>query len=47
VIDAEKTKGWELHPVHKSTGAAAEATYEATTGTFTVPPRTAVVYVIP
>ena len=52
VVDAEKSKGWVLHPVHLATGAAdprpeAEASYDAPTGTFTVPPRTAVVYVIP
>lgn len=52
VVDAEKGKGWVLHPVHLAAGAAdprpaSEAGYAAATGTFTVPPRTAVVYVIP
>jgi len=52
VIDGEKARGWVLHPVHLAAGAgdprpAAEASYAPATGTFTVPPRTALVYVIP
>jgi pullulanase len=50
-IAAEKNKLYRLHPVHRAAGAAdhrpAEAaSYEPTTGTFTIPPRTAVVYVV-
>lgn len=51
-VDAETSKLWVLHPVHLAASAAdprpaADAIYESATGTFTVPPRTAVVYVIP
>jgi hypothetical protein len=40
-----------LHPVHTSMTAADKrpvngATYQAATGQFTIPPRTAVVYVV-
>lgn len=48
-IDALKDKGYALHPVHMSPGAAdaraATATYTAASGSFTVPARTAVVFV--
>jgi len=44
-------KAFVLHPVHRAAGAAdtraAQATYDATTGTFSVPARTAVVFVVP
>ena len=49
-IAAEKTKPYGLHPVHRQAGAAdprpaADATYDAATGAFTIPPRTTVVFV--
>lgn len=42
--------GWRLHPVHQASDAtdrraAEEAIYDAASGTLTVPPRTAVVFV--
>jgi hypothetical protein len=48
----ERGKPYELHPVHRAPGAAdrraAElARYEPARGTFTVPARTAVVFVLP
>jgi pullulanase-type alpha-1,6-glucosidase len=51
-IDAEKGKAYVLHPVQAAAAAAdprpaADAAYAPDTGTFTVPPRTAVVYVVP
>jgi len=49
-IDALKGKSFVLHPVHSAPGAAdkraAAATYAAATGAFTVPARTAVVFVV-
>ncbi|CAG1015584.1 partial pullulanase, partial [Burkholderiaceae bacterium] len=50
-VDAEKGKAYVLHPVQASAAAAdqrprTEASYEAASGRFTVPPRSAVVYVI-
>ena len=51
VIPALAARAFVLHPVHLATGVAdpraAQATYDATTGTFTIPPRTAVVFVVP
>jgi len=48
--DALKGKAYALHPVHRAAGAAdtraAQAAYDGTTGAFTVPPRTAVVFVV-
>jgi pullulanase/glycogen debranching enzyme len=48
-IDALKDKAYRLHPVHTAAGAAdkraATATYTAASGTFTLPARTAVVFV--
>jgi pullulanase/glycogen debranching enzyme len=49
-IDAEKHKRYHLHPVQARFGAADPrpatlARYDRATGTFTVPPRTAVVFV--
>ncbi len=48
-IDAEKAKQYRLHPVHLSAGAAdrraAQASYDPATGRFTIPARTAVVFV--
>ena len=45
------SRNFVLHPVHLAAGAAdtraAQATYDAATGTFTIPPRTAVVFVVP
>jgi len=44
-------KAFVLHPVHLAAGAAdtraAQATYDAATGTFAIPARTAVVFVVP
>jgi len=50
-IDAEKSKAYVLHPVHRAAGAADRrpvdaARYEAATGAFAIPPRTAVVFVV-
>ena len=50
-IDAEKNKAYQLHPVHRAAGAAdrrpAEAaSYVPATGAFTIPPRSAVVFVV-
>ena len=49
-IDAEKHKGYRLHPVHRRFDAADRspalgARYDRATGAFTIPPRTAVVFV--
>ena len=48
-LDADKGKAWVLHPVH-ATGAdrrpANDARYEPATGSFVIPPRSAVVYVV-
>ncbi len=51
VLAAEAGKPWVLHPVQDSATAAdqrprTQAAYASATGTFTVPPRTAVVYVV-
>jgi len=50
-IPAERGKRYHLHPVHQAAGAAdrrpaAGARYDRATGAFTVPPRTAVVFVV-
>jgi pullulanase/glycogen debranching enzyme len=49
VADEEKGKQYRLHPVHTAAGAADQrapsARYDAATGRFTIPPRTAVVFV--
>jgi pullulanase len=48
-IDAEKRKRYQLHPVHRAPDAAdrrpRSATYDPATGAFSIPPRTAVVFV--
>ena len=46
-VTAAETKGKTLriHPAHKSDKRAAEATYDSASGTFSIPPRTAVVFV--
>jgi pullulanase len=49
-IDAEKHKAYRLHPVHRRFNAADHrpatgARYDRSTGAFTIPPRTAVVFV--
>ncbi len=48
-LDAEKAKRYRLHPVHAASDAAdlraRSARYDAATGRFTVPARTAVVFV--
>ena len=50
-VDALKARGYVLHPVHRAFGAAdrraSEAVYAGGSGTFTVPARTAVVFVRP
>ncbi|MFZ4651539.1 MAG: alpha-1,6-glucosidase domain-containing protein [Rubrivivax sp.] len=50
-VDALKAKGYVLHPVHRAFGAAdrraLEAVYASASGAFTVPARTAVVFVRP
>jgi pullulanase/glycogen debranching enzyme len=48
----ERGKPYVLHPVHRTVTAAdrraaEQARFEAASGTFTVPPRTAVVFVLP
>jgi pullulanase len=49
-LDALRDQPWALHPVHSAAGAAdaraATATYTAATGAFSVPARTAVVFVV-
>jgi hypothetical protein len=49
-IPAEAGKAYRLHPVHTAVDAAdrraAQATYESANGRFTLPPRTAVVFVV-
>jgi pullulanase len=50
-IEAEKGKAWVLHPVHLTPAAADrraanDASYDGATGRFTLPPRTALVYVV-
>ena len=51
-LDAARGQGWVLHPVHRAPAAADrrvadEARFDAAAGRFTVPARTAVVYVLP
>ena len=49
-IPALQGKAFQLHPVHTAFNAAdrraAQATYDAATGTFSIPARTAVVFVV-
>jgi pullulanase/glycogen debranching enzyme len=50
-FDAERGKRYVLHPVHRAAGAAdrraaEQSRYEAATGRFTVPARTAVLFVV-
>jgi pullulanase-type alpha-1,6-glucosidase len=49
VVPQETGRAWRLHPVHTSSTAAdqraRDTRYDATTGRFTIPPRTAVVFV--
>ena len=51
VIPALASRAFVLHPVHLAAGAAdtraAQATYDSATGTFSIPARTAVVFVVP
>ncbi len=44
-IDAEKAKRYRLHPAHRADARVLTATYDGATGTFTIPARTAVVFV--
>jgi len=51
VLDAQIGKPWVLHPLHRTTGAADRrpadfAAFDAARGAFTLPPRTALVFVI-
>jgi pullulanase/glycogen debranching enzyme len=51
VLETERGKNYVLHPVHRTAGAAdrrplEQAQYDAGTGRFNVPARTAVVYVV-
>lgn len=51
VLESERGKPYLLHPVHRAVGAAdrrplEQAQYDASSGRFSVPPRTAVVYVV-
>jgi pullulanase len=51
VVETERGKNYVLHPVHRAATAAdrrplEQAQYAASTGRFSVPARTAVVYVI-
>jgi len=50
-FESERGKNYVLHPVHRAPGAAdrraaEQARYETATGIFSVPPRTAVVFVV-
>jgi len=50
-FNEERDRPWVLHPVHRAPGAAdrrpvESAGYDAATGTFRVPPRTAVVFAL-
>ena len=50
-VDAEKGKAYVLHPVQAAATAADkrpanDARYDGASGKFTVPPRSAVVYVV-
>jgi pullulanase/glycogen debranching enzyme len=49
-IPALQSRAFQLHPVHAAFSAAdrraAQATYDGTTGTFNIPARTAVVFVV-
>jgi pullulanase len=44
-IEAEKAKRYRLHPAHRADARAKRATYDSATGAFTIPARTAVVFV--
>ncbi|HET9622395.1 MAG TPA: alpha-1,6-glucosidase domain-containing protein [Kofleriaceae bacterium] len=51
ILDGEKHKPYQLHPVHRRFDAADHrpmtgARYDRATGAFTIPPRTAVVFVV-
>ncbi|HRQ66820.1 MAG TPA: DUF3372 domain-containing protein, partial [Xanthomonadaceae bacterium] len=50
--DGQHGRGWTLHPVHAAEDAAdrraaTEARYDGNEGRFDIPPRTAVVFVVP
>jgi pullulanase len=49
-VDALKAKGFQLHPVHRAPGAAdqrvaTQAAYDTASGRFSIPARSAVVFV--
>jgi len=44
-IDAEKAKRYRLHPAHQADARAGSAAYDGATGAFSIPARTAVVFV--
>jgi hypothetical protein len=50
-LATERGKAYVLHPVHRSSSAAdrraaEQVRYDAATGRFVIPPRTAVVFVV-
>jgi pullulanase len=49
-LNQTRNSAWQLHPVHQAPSAAdaraRDARFDATTGGFTIPPRTAVVFVV-
>jgi pullulanase len=45
VIPAEKSMHYRLHPAHRSDPRVRQASYDAATGSFSIPARTAVVFV--
>jgi pullulanase/glycogen debranching enzyme len=52
LLGAQMGRAWVLHPVHRAKSAAdprpaAQARFDAATGRFTVPARTALVFVVP
>jgi pullulanase/glycogen debranching enzyme len=44
-VDAEKARRYRLHPAHRADARARTATYDGATGTFSIPARSAVVFV--
>jgi pullulanase len=44
-VDAEKARRYRLHPAHRSDPRVKQASYDRATGTFSIPARTAVVFV--
>jgi pullulanase/glycogen debranching enzyme len=44
-VDAEKARGYRLHPAHRADARVRSATYDRATGTFSIPARSAAVFV--